>query len=150
MPGKEYSMNNVYVLEPDRELALMLQDELEYSGYSVGICDHSGLFLINIGTENPALVIVDMDHNNYDALDLLQKLRNAYYDLPIILWSWNCDQGDDLRAIAADYIVAKQPDLTELKRRMRMALDSLWPSQPAAMTFVCGEPYAGRGKYRPI
>ena len=129
-------MNNVYVLEPDRELALMLQDELECSGYSVGIYDHSGLFLIGIGTANPALVIVDMDHDNYDALDLLQKLRNTYYDLPIILWSWNSDQRDDPRAIAADYIVGKHPDLTELKARVRMALDSLWPPQPAAMAFI--------------
>ena len=145
---KGYVMNNVYILEPDQELALMLQDELEYSGYSVEIYDHSGLFLRSIRTENPDLVILDMNHNRYDALDLLQKLRNAYYDLPVILWSWNSGQGDDPRVIAADYIVAKQPDLTELKTRMRMALDSLWPPQPAAVAFTYQELYAGDGTYR--
>ena len=139
-------MNNVHILEPDRDLALMLQSELEYSGYSVGIYDHSGLFLKSMRTENPALVIVDMDYNSYDALDLLQKLRNAYYDLPIILWSWNFDQNDDLRAIAADYIVAKQPDLTELKTRMRMSLDSLWSLQPLAATFGFRELHVNIGK----
>ncbi|EFK10234.1 response regulator receiver domain protein [delta proteobacterium NaphS2] len=134
---KGYVMNNVYILEPDREFALMLQDELEYSGYSVDIYDQSSLLLRGISRENPDLVILDMDYDNYDALDLLQKLRNFYYDLPVILWSWNSDQKDDLRAIAADYIVAKQADLNELKTRMRMSLDSLWSLQPAAMTFGC-------------
>ncbi len=129
-------MNKVYILEPDRELALMLQDELESSGYAVDIYDRSSLFLMSIGREKPGIVILDMDHGHYDALDLLLRLRNAYYDLPIILWSWNSDP----RAIAADYIVAKQSNLTELKTRMRMSLDSLWFFQPTSMTVVYGEP----------
>ena len=128
-------MNNVHIFEPDRDFALMLRDELEYSGYAVDTYDHSGLFLMSISGEKPDLVIMDADHDHYDALDLLQKLRNAYYDLPIILWSWNSDQEDDPRVIAADYMVAKQPDLTELKTKMRMALESLWASKPAAMAF---------------
>jgi len=117
-------MNNVHILEPDRDLALMLQGELEDSGYSVAIYDHSAFFLMSMRAENTDLVIVDMDNNNDDEFDLLQKLRNSFHDLPVILWTWNSDQRYDPRAIAADHIVSKQPDLTKLKTRMRMALDS--------------------------
>ena len=54
----------------------------------------------------------------------MQKIRNTYYDLPVILCTAYPDYKNDLRSIAADYYVLKSPDLSELKQKIRMAIEA--------------------------
>jgi two-component system response regulator (stage 0 sporulation protein F) len=59
-----------------------------------------------------------------DGLDLLQDIRNTYYDLPVVMCTAYPDFKYDLKSIAADYYVVKSSDLRELKRKIKMAFES--------------------------
>ncbi|MCK4788702.1 MAG: hypothetical protein KAV87_33475, partial [Desulfobacteraceae bacterium] len=59
----------------------------------------------------------------YDGLDLLQDIRNTYYDLPVILCTAYYDYKYDLKSIAADYYVVKSSNMKNLKAKIRMAIE---------------------------
>ena len=65
----------------------------------------------------------------YNGLDLLQDIRKYHYNLPVILSTAYDTYKHDLRSTAADYYVVKRYDLTELKMRIRMALESSMQSE---------------------
>jgi DNA-binding response OmpR family regulator len=60
-------------------------------------------------------------------LDLLQQIRGRHYDLPVILNSAYSSFKVDLKAVAADYYVVKSSDLTELKEKLKVALETKIP-----------------------
>jgi two-component SAPR family response regulator len=59
----------------------------------------------------------------YNGLDLLQEIRNRFYDLPVILCSAYDSFKRDMKSIAADFYVVKSSDLTQLKKTIAMALE---------------------------
>ena len=67
---------------------------------------------------------------DYNGLDLLQDIRNKFYDLPIILCSAYDTFKDDMKSIAADHYVVKSFDLSELKGRIKEALEHTAPDAP--------------------
>ena len=69
------------------------------------------------------VVVLDIKLGRYDGLDLLQDIRNAYYDLPVILCSAYLVFKYDTRSLAADYYVVKSFDLRDLKIKVQMAIE---------------------------
>ena len=61
---------------------------------------------------------------DYNGLDILQYIRNRFYDLPVILSTAYDTFKQDMKSIAADFYVVKSFDLTELKKRIAMALET--------------------------
>jgi DNA-binding response OmpR family regulator len=84
-----------------------------------------------IEREKPDLVILDIKMAEHDGLDLLQEIRKSFYNIPVILCSAYSSFKGDLKSIAADYYVVKSADLSELKQKIKMALEGQIPSQPA-------------------
>ncbi len=117
-------MNNILIVDDDRTIRFLYQEELTYEGYSVITTDDCRNLLELIDNENPDLVVLEAVIGKYNGLDLLQKIRNTYYDLPVILCTAYPDYKNDLRSIAADYYVLKSPDLSELKQKIRMAIEA--------------------------
>jgi DNA-binding response OmpR family regulator len=66
----------------------------------------------------------------HDGLDLLQDVRKEYYNIPVILCSAYSSYKGDLKSIAADYYVVKSADLSELKQKIKMALEGHIPPNP--------------------
>jgi len=64
---------------------------------------------------------------DYNGLDILQYIRNRFYDLPVILSTAYDTFKEDMKSIAADFYVVKRFDLTELKNRIAMALETRLP-----------------------
>jgi DNA-binding response OmpR family regulator len=62
---------------------------------------------------------------------LLQDIRKEYYNVPVILCSAYSSYKGDLKSIAADYYVVKSADLSELKRKISMALEGHLPFDSA-------------------
>ena len=60
-------------------------------------------------------------------LDLLLDIRDRYYNLPVILCTAYDTFKEDPRSIAADYYVIKSFDLTELKTKIKRAIDTCLP-----------------------
>jgi len=117
-------MNNILIVDDDRTIRFLYQEELTYEGYSVITTDDCRNLLELIDDKNPDLVVLEAVIGKYNGLDLLQKIRNTYYDLPVILCTAYPDYKNDLRSIAADYYVLKSPDLSELKQKIRMAIEA--------------------------
>ena len=66
---------------------------------------------------------MDIKLGKINGLDLLQGIRNTYYNLPVILCTAYPAFKYDLKSVAADYYVVKGSDLSELKLKIKMALE---------------------------
>jgi DNA-binding response OmpR family regulator len=61
---------------------------------------------------------------DYNGLDLLQDIRNQFYNLPVVLCTAYDTFKEDMKSIAADFYVLKSFDLRELKNKIAMALEA--------------------------
>ena len=71
----------------------------------------------------PSLVVLYIQKDDCNGLDLLQQIRTAYPDLPIILNTAYDSYRDDLRSVAADDYLVKSYDLAELKARLSSLIE---------------------------
>lgn len=118
-------MNKVVVADDDDAIQLLYQEELGYEGYEVLPARTRGELLNIIIHEKPDLIVLDVVLGEDNGLDVLQEIRNAYYDLPVILCTAYEEFRHDLKSMAADYYVIKRSDLSELKRKIKMAFESV-------------------------
>ncbi len=113
----------ILVVDDEAHIRLLYSEELTEEGYEV-ITAEGGLNLLErIENEKPALVVLAIKMVDYNGLDLLQDIRNKFYDLPVILCSAYDTFKDDLKSIAADHYVIKSFDLAELKNKIGELLE---------------------------
>ena len=117
-------MNRILIVDDDYGIRLLYQEELAYDGYDVITTDDCRNLLELIGNKNPDIVVLEVVIGQYNGLDLLQDIRNTFYNMPVILCTAYPAFKYDLRAIAADYYVLKSLDLSELKQKIRMAIEA--------------------------
>ena len=94
------------------------------AGYEVATAENGFKILERIEKEKPDLVILDIKMAEESGLDVLQEIRNKYYNLPVVLCTAYDTFKEDMKSIAADFYVIKSFDLTELKNRIAMALET--------------------------
>ncbi|MGO9020820.1 MAG: response regulator [Syntrophobacteraceae bacterium] len=120
-------MPRILVVEDDENIRLLYSVELKEAGYEV-ITSQSGYKLIErIEEGKPDLVILDIKAVDYKGLNILQDIRNHFHDLPIVLLTAYDGFKEDMKSIAADFYVVKSFDLTELKKKIAMALEIKLP-----------------------
>lgn len=117
-------MPKILVVDDEKSIRLLYQEELADEGYDVVTAESGRRLLEKIEEEGPDLVVLDIKMAEYNGLDLLQDIRNRYYNLPIILCSAYEVFKKDIKAIAADAYVVKSSDLTQLKKAISRALGS--------------------------
>jgi DNA-binding response OmpR family regulator len=118
-------MYKILIVDNDYAVRLLYQSELEDEGYSVMTSSGCLNILDQIEHLRPDLVLLEIRLGEIDGLDILQEIRDRYYDMPVILCSAYSSFRYDMRAIAADYYVTKSIDLSELKFKVKMAFDSI-------------------------
>ena len=117
-------MNKLLIVDDDVPIQILYADELTEEDYDV-ITTADGLGLLGLIEEaQPDLVVLDIRLGESNGLDLLQDIRNTYYELPVILCSAYSAFKYDLKSIAADYFVVKSSDFSELKVKIKMALEA--------------------------
>ena len=117
-------MNKILIVDDDEIMKILYTDELTEEGYDV-ITTGDGMGLLGLIEEaQPNLVVLDIRLGETNGLDLLQDIRNTYYELPVILCSAYSAFKYDLKSIAADYFVVKSSDFSELKVKIKMALEA--------------------------
>ncbi len=122
-------MKKILIVDDEEVIRMLYSEELEEDGYEV-ITTGTGIGLLElIEKEKPALVVLDIKMAEHDGLDLLQDIRKDYYNIPVILCSAYSSFKGDLKSIAADYYVVKSADLTELKQKIKMALEGHIPEE---------------------
>jgi CheY-like chemotaxis protein len=122
-------MSKILIVDDEDVIRMLYGEELEDEGYEV-ITTDSGRGLVGlVEREKPDLIVLDIKMAEHDGLDLLQDIRREYYNIPVILCSAYSSYKGDLKAIAADYYVVKSADLSELKQKIKMALEGHVPFQ---------------------
>ncbi|MEW5947790.1 MAG: response regulator [Thermodesulfobacteriota bacterium] len=120
-------MAKVLIVDDEENIRYLYSEELKADGYEVITADSGYKLLERIEKERPDIILLDIKMADYDGLDLLQDIRNKYYNLPVILCTAYDSYKSDVKTIAADSYVIKSFDLTELKKRITQALESVVP-----------------------
>jgi DNA-binding NtrC family response regulator len=117
-------MAKILIVDDEEHIRFLYSEELTEAGYQVITAENGHQLLERIEREKPDLVVLDIKMVDYNGLDLLQDIRNRYYDLPVVLCTAYDTFKEDMKSIAADYYVIKSFDLTELKTKIAMALEA--------------------------
>ena len=115
-------MQKVLIVDDEEHIRFLYSEELTEAGYEVITADSGYKLLERIDEEKPNLVVLDIKMVDYNGLDLLQDIRNKFYNLPVVLCTAYDTFKEDMKSIAADFYVIKSFDLTELKNKIAMAL----------------------------
>ena len=117
-------MSKILVVDDEEHVRLLYSEELNDSGYEVTMAEGGYKLIERIEEEKPDLVILDIKMADCNGLDILQDIRKHFYDLPVILSTAYDSFKEDMKSIAADFYVVKSFDLTELKKKIAMALET--------------------------
>jgi len=116
-------MNRILIVDDEESIQLLFADELTEEGYEVITTGDGSALMELVEEKRPDLVVLDVKLVENDGLDLLQDIRNTYYDLPVVICTAYPDFKYDLKSIAADYYVVKSSDSRELKEKVKMAIE---------------------------
>lgn len=117
-------MARVLLVDDEKNILQFYSEELSRDGHQVVTLTSGDQLMKIIDFHQPEVVVLDIKLRGWDGLELLKDIRNRHYDLPVILCSAYDTYKHDLRAIAADYYVVKSFDLSELKTKVKEAVDS--------------------------
>jgi DNA-binding response OmpR family regulator len=120
-------MPKIMVVDDEMSIRMLYKEEFEDEGYEVTEAENGYQLVERIGKEKPDIVVLDIKMAEYNGLDLLQKIRQAFHDLPVIISSAYGAFKGDYKTMAADYYVVKSSDLSELKAKVRKALEGRLP-----------------------
>ncbi|MEW6326758.1 MAG: response regulator [Thermodesulfobacteriota bacterium] len=120
-------MAKILIVDDEENIRYLYSEELKADGYEVITADSGYMLLERIEKERPDIILLDIKMADYNGLDLLQDIRNKYYNLPVILCTAYDSYKGDVKSIAANSYVIKSFDLTELKKRITQALESAVP-----------------------
>lgn len=108
----------ILVVDDEKSIRDLYAEELGGEGYDVITAGEGREVSELISSEQPSALVLDIRMEDCDGLDLLQEVRNAHPDLPIILNTAYDSYREDVKSTAADYYVVKSFDLSELKVRL--------------------------------
>ncbi len=113
----------VLVVDDEPPIRRLLQTGLSTQGYQT-IDAPNAKAALELLAEAPDLVILDLGLPDMQGLELLQKIRAAREDLPIVVLSSRGDEAAKVAALdlGADDYVTKPFGMEELLARMRAAL----------------------------
>ena len=114
----------ILIVDDEEHIRFLYSEELKEEGYDVITAESGHKLLERIKDEKPDLVVLDIKMVDYNGLDLLQDIRNEYYDLPVVLCTAYDAFKEDIKSVAADFYVVKSFDLTELKKKIARALEA--------------------------
>ena len=117
-------MSKILIVDDEEHIRFLYSEELAEVGYEVITAESGEGLLEQIEAERPDLVVLDIKMVGYNGLDLLQDIRNRFYNLPVVLCTAYDTFKEDMKSIAADFYVIKSFDLTELKKKISMALEA--------------------------
>ena len=122
-------MARILIVDDEEHIRTLYTLELQDEGHEILALETGKGLAKEIARFAPDVVVLDIKMVDVSGLDVLQEVRNKYYDLPVILCSAYGSYKGDIKSIAADYYVVKSSDLTELKNKIRTALEARIPDK---------------------
>jgi two-component system response regulator (stage 0 sporulation protein F) len=118
------AMAKILIVDDEEHIRFLYSEELSEAGYEVITADSGYKLMERIEDEKPDLIVLDIKMVDYNGLDLLQDIRNRFYNMPVVLCTAYDTFKEDMKSIAADFYVIKSFDLSELKSKIAMALEA--------------------------
>jgi DNA-binding response OmpR family regulator len=117
----------VLVIEDEETMARLCREELEDEGYDVivALSGLKGLELFRSAT--PDIVTLDIKLPDLDGMELLRQMKSLRPQVPVIILT-AYDYLYDFMVCDADGYLVKSPDLKELKKKIRAALQGRGPA----------------------
>lgn len=115
---------NILVVEDDKGLLDQLETILKKKHYGVDIADNGELALDKIFDVPYDLILLDIMLPRLDGLSVLQEVRKAGLDMPILMLTARSDVQDRVKGLdyGADDYLAKPFSMAELMARIRAML----------------------------
>jgi DNA-binding response OmpR family regulator len=132
-------MKKILIVDDDQGIRTLYAYELGEEGYEVTTCGDGSLVMDSIKKERPDLVVMEVRLGKYDGLDLIQEIRNAYEELPVIICTAYPSFRHDLKSVAADDHVLKSLDLKELKLKIEKAFERRKRTIPVGFHCTMGQ-----------
>ena len=117
-------MAKILLVDDEEYIRQYYSEELSEDGHEISSVGSGHNLLRRIDFLQPEVVILDIRLVDYDGLELLQEIRNRYYDLPVILCTAYDTFKYDEKAAAADSYIIKSFDLSELKIAIQRVIDA--------------------------
>lgn len=113
----------VLIVDDELHIRMLYQEELESEGFAVATSDGNEDIVAVVKRENPDVIVLDIKLSGTRCgLDLLQELRSASLNLPVVLSTAYDTFQNDMKSIAAEAYVVKSVDLTDLKAQINRVL----------------------------
>ena len=112
----------IMIVDDEEYIRSLYSEELMSEGYKVITVSNGFRLIEKIERERPDLVVLDIRMRDYDGLDLLQRIKNDFYHIPVGLCSAYDTYKDDIKSVAADFYVVKSYDLDALKNSITQTL----------------------------
>lgn len=131
-------MERILVVDDDPAITTMLRRGLTYEGYQVTVAASGEEALRYAREREPALVVLDIMMPGMDGLAVLERLRAADPDLPVLFLTARdapADQVTGLQAGADDYVV-KPFAFEVLLARIQALLRRRQTARPEALRFA--------------
>jgi CheY-like chemotaxis protein len=122
-------MPKIMVVDDEASIRMLYREEFEDEKYEVAEAEDGDGLLEKIEAESPDVIVLDIKMAAYDGLDLLQEIRQKFQELPVIISSAYGAYKGDYKTLAADYYVVKSSDLSELKQKVKKALEGVVPGK---------------------
>lgn len=104
----------VVVLEDDRDVAQLVREVLDDSGFDTMTADHNTPAEM-VARHRPRLLLMDLLLGERDGRDVLDALRRAgLAQVPLVLMSGRQELEREMRALGAVAVLAKPFDIDEL------------------------------------
>ncbi len=117
-------MARIFVVEDEELIATMLRINLRSAGHDVRVFHCAEDMLVQVETEVPDVVLLDIMLPGMNGDEALRALRAAGHDLPVMMLTARKDAGLKVSALdgGADDYVTKPFDMAELQARIRALL----------------------------
>ena len=146
---------HVLLVDDDRDLAAMLHEYLELQGFAVELSGDGEEALKQVAANPPDLVILDVMLPGMDGFAVLQHLRAAGDNIPVIMLTARGEESDRIIGLmhGADDYLPKPFNPLELSARIQAVLKRTGTkSEPATNLLSAGklllDPWPPRTDYR--
>lgn len=134
-------MSKILIVEDNADLAFGLSRTLEAEGYEVAVAPDGPAGVREATALKPALVILDLMLPGHDGYKVLEQVRRAGLEMPVLILTARGEEADKVHGfrLGADDYVTKPFSLSELLARVAALLRRARPAEPEATVFEFGD-----------